>query len=106
MRVIKDAVPIDQARGLLDVFENSEYRRIEQVEENRYHQGEKYSCSYHRSKDAEKHPLFLEVSKLLVRYVSDLGDQALMYAYKMLPGDHFRIHDDVINGTGFVYYLC
>lgn len=106
MKIIKDVLPMMLANGLLKVFEEGHYYHIDQSEENQYHPGEKYSCSFHRSKNTEKHPRFLEAGKILTEYVKDLGSVAKMYAYKMTPGDHFRVHDDESNGIGFIYYLC
>jgi Rps23 Pro-64 3,4-dihydroxylase Tpa1-like proline 4-hydroxylase len=106
MRIIKEALPQALANGILRVFEEAQYTHITQSEDTKYHPEEKYSCSYHKSRGVEQHPRFMEASKKLVEYVSDLGNKADMRAYKMIQGDHFRVHDDDTNGVGFVYYLC
>jgi len=106
LRIIKDALDADIAKALLNVFVSSKYTHHTQSEDTKYHPGEKYSCSYHRSREAEKSSQFLEASTKLAQYVADIGDKAVMHAYQMLPGDYFRVHDDETNGVGFICYLC
>jgi len=105
MRIVKDALPTDIAQRLRELFVGGEYVPVLQKEDSKYHLGEQYSCSYNRSRGVEKTTEFLEASKYLVSYVSDLGAIAVIHAYKMVAGDHFRVHDDNTNGIGFVYYL-
>ena len=69
--------------------------------------GEEYSCRYQRSRAVEAHWRFKKVLQELKAILSQYFDGGTItaMAYKMLPGDYFRVHDDITNGVGFIYYL-
>ena len=115
MRIIKDVLIEDQAEHLRQKFINAEWSRYDRTKEGLYigkdswypGEDEVYSSNYCRARAVEKSPEFHEIAQKLAQFLRDGFEirQAACFAYRMIAGDHFRVHDDSDNGIGFVYYL-
>ena len=114
MRIIKDVLKEDHAESLRQKFINAEWKRYDRTEEGIYRgkdswypgEDEVYSSNYCRARAIEKDPAFHEIAQAITQFLMEFNVQRTMcYAYRMIAGDHFRVHDDSSNGIGFVYYL-
>lgn len=113
MIVISNALPRKVAEGIRQAFLTAQYSRYEQRKPDYYAGTEEgfpaanewYTCKYERSQSLEDQPVFVETGKWLSPILQRFGQHAEIRAYKMGPGDHFRLHDDASNGKGFIYYL-
>lgn len=111
MKFANDLLPIGVAEELRKAFISAEYENIEQVDplyypKTKFLEGEEYSCSFSRSKTLEKTAIFHECATKVALSTGLEGNVAKTFAYKMVAGDYFRLHDDKANGIGFIYYLC
>lgn len=114
MRIVQNALHPEDAEGLRERFQQAVYQKYGGDEEGLYigkdswypGAGERYSSLYSRARAIEKAGFFRSAGQILLQHVLKDEGEALLYAYRMTYGDHFRVHDDSLNGIGFVYYLC
>ena len=123
MVVIEDALPVQVAEEARRQFETADYELIDQVRERHYEHvfstespylpkpGEHYLARFRRARALETGaflPRFYATHiKPLLESVSgsDCGKVDLR-AYKMIEGDHQRIHIDEYAGpVGLIYYM-
>ncbi len=109
MIVIQDALPLALAKEINGRFESGNYAQQAQHNHEYYGNGEMYLCRFKRTQKLEAEDevfkkVLLELCKVMVKAGLEVGN-AEAFAYKMSEGDFFREHDDLTNGTGFVYYL-
>lgn len=113
MKIVKNVLHPEDAEALRIKFQEAAYHKYGRQEEGLYigkddwHPGseEDYSSLYWRAIEIEKAPYFKSAGQILLQHALKERGGAMLYAYRMTPGDHFRIHDDSGNGIGFVYYL-
>lgn len=102
--MICDALTTEQALALRAMFETANYERTDFVDTKTYSGalGEHYACAYNRSVELEKNEEFINACIPLGAHLPDGSTR--IRAYKMGPGDFFRVHKD--NEVSFIYYLC
>ena len=110
MIVVQDALPKEVAEGIREAFDLALYTQHTQTKGDYYAPGEPYLCRFKRAHKLEAEgKVFADASSALCSVMKKAGlqiDNLEVFAYKMSEGDFFREHDDVKNGTGFIYYLC
>lgn len=115
-----DALPADTAEALRLEFINGTYDRKEQHEVEFYgnnckhdnpllpDETEPFTAQFWKS-DIFETPVFQDAFKQLVPKIEAVigkpVEDAVVMAYKMGPGDHFRVHTDSYLGLGFILYL-
>lgn len=120
---IKNAVPVDIAYTVRNMFLDADYDLIKQSRRHKFRlehdskyqalpdETEVFSAEFHRSRFLETSEPIKNVYDLYIRPLVEKQsgrkfEQADLRCYKMIAGGHFRIHkDDYQSQFGFIWYL-
>ncbi len=123
MAIIEDALPEAVAEEVRRHFHAAEYELIDQVRERHYEHvfktesrylpkaGEAYLARFRRARALERDAFLanfynMQIKPVLEQLAALQFNQVDLRAYKMIEGDHQRIHiDDYAGPVGFIYYM-
>ena len=123
MTIIADALPADVAEQARERFVAADYELIDQVRERHYEHvfktespdlpkpGEPYLARFRRARNLETGPFLrpfydAHIKPALERLSGIRSEKVDLRAYKMVEGDHQRVHIDEYAGpVGFIYYM-
>ena len=123
MTIVEEALPLAVAEEARAQFVGAEYELIDQVRENHYEHvfathspylpkpGEHYLARFRRARNLEAGPFLrpfyaAHIKPVLESISGSRSEKVDLRAYKMIEGDHQRVHIDEYAGpVGFIYYM-